>query len=85
MSYINIDHNKCTGCGECAANCPFGVIHLEAVPTDGSNKAIIGQGCRLCSTCEMVCDQEAIRFISDAAAESSNQANAIRDAEDFHF
>lgn len=83
MSYINIDHNKCTSCGECAASCPFGVLHLEAV--DGANKAVIGQGCRLCSTCEMVCEHDAIQFVPDSAPKGSNQSSAVREAEDFHF
>ena len=79
MSYMKIDYNKCIGCGECAADCPFGVIRLQ--PADGSNsrKAFIGPGCRLCSTCEMVCDHEAITFVSGEGT------GTVSEAEDFHF
>lgn len=83
MSYMKVDHNKCVGCGECVADCPFGVLRLESA--GDSNKAVIGPGCRLCSTCEMVCEHEAIEFVSDSAPGGNNQSSAVRNAEDFHF
>lgn len=85
MSYMNIDHNKCVGCGECVADCPFGALRLTSVSPGGANKAVIGPGCHLCSTCEMVCEHDAIELVSGSAPDADNQASAIRDAEDFHF
>ena len=77
MSYMNVNHNKCIGCGQCVEDCPFGALRLES--SSGSNKAVIGPGCRLCSTCEMICDQEAIEFVSGEGT------GTVKESEDFHF
>ena len=51
---IQIDLDKCTGCGSCVAVCPFGLIEIV------DDKAHIGEGCTLCGACQEACDYEAI-------------------------
>lgn len=79
MSYMHIDHTKCIGCGECVENCPFDAAKLTPSDDHSGNKAVIGAECCLCSTCEMVCEQDAVQLVSG----SGNRT--IKLAEDFHF
>jgi len=51
---IEIDLEKCTGCGSCEPICPFGLIELV------DDKAQIGEGCNLCGACVEACDFDAI-------------------------
>ena len=51
---IHIDLDKCTGCGNCAAVCPFGLIEVI------DEKAYIKEGCTLCGACLEACSYEAI-------------------------
>lgn len=58
---INIDPDKCTGCGNCLPACPFGVIELV------DDIARINEGCNLCAACLDVCPYDAIT-IDDSQA-----------------
>jgi len=51
---INVDVEKCTGCGLCVKVCPFGAVSI----VDG--KASIGPGCTLCGSCVKACPVGAI-------------------------
>lgn len=51
---INVDKDKCTGCGTCAEVCPFGAI----IVVEGT--AEIGDQCNLCGACQEVCETGAI-------------------------
>ena len=54
MPRIAIIERKCTGCGDCAAVCPFSAIDMN------EGKADINSGCRVCGICLKVCPQNAI-------------------------
>lgn len=51
---IRIDIENCTGCGNCVAVCPFGL--LEVV----DDKVRLKEGCTLCGACKEACACEAI-------------------------
>ena len=53
---IQIDLDKCTGCGSCVPVCPFGVIELV------DDKVRIKEGCNLCGACVDACTFEAIKI-----------------------
>ena len=54
MAKIAILERKCTGCGLCAANCPFGAIEMK----DG--KPELNAACRVCGICVRNCPEKAI-------------------------
>ena len=64
---IRIDPDKCTGCGDCVAVCPFDAIEIV------DNKAEIGEGCTLCGACQEACTQEAviIDVVKEAVSDDS--------------
>lgn len=51
---INIDLEKCTGCGSCEPVCPFALIEVV------DDKAYIKEGCNLCGACVDACPEDAI-------------------------
>jgi len=56
---IQINHDSCTGCGNCVPVCPFGLLELV------EGEIQLKEGCTLCGACQEVCDYEAI-VIEDA-------------------
>ncbi len=59
---IHIDLDKCVGCGDCLAACPFGLIEIV------DEKAHLSEGCTLCGACQEACDYDAI--LIEAVAEA---------------
>ena len=51
---IQIDLDKCVGCGDCVPVCPFGLLEVM------DNKVQLKEGCTLCGACQEACDYEAI-------------------------
>ena len=53
---IQIDLEKCTGCGSCVPVCPFGVMELV------NDKARVKDSCNLCGACVDACTFDAIKI-----------------------
>ena len=51
---IQIDLDKCVGCGNCVPVCPFGLLEIV------DDKVQLKEGCNLCGACQEACDYEAI-------------------------
>lgn len=54
MAQIAVLERKCTGCGLCQKNCPFGAIDMK----DG--KPELNAGCKVCGICVKNCPEKAI-------------------------
>jgi NAD-dependent dihydropyrimidine dehydrogenase PreA subunit len=62
---IDIDSNKCNGCGNCVEVCPQGAITID------DDVAVVNQGlCVQCGACVEVCPVGAIRQVAPVYAES---------------
>ena len=48
---MQIDVERCKGCGLCKEVCPLGVINVEGRKVD------VGEGCVECKTCMKVCPE----------------------------
>ena len=65
---INIDLDKCNGCGSCTAVCPFGLLEIV------DDKVQLKEGCTLCGACQEACGYEAIII------EALPEAEAVSDS-----
>src|SRR4030042_6441814 len=60
---IQIDLEKCTGCGNCVPVCPFGLLEIV------DDKVHLKEGCTLCGACQETCAFEAIVIEAAPAVE----------------
>jgi len=51
---LEIDLDKCIGCGQCIEFCPFGVLEMVG------GKVVLKEGCTLCGACVDACGYEAL-------------------------
>lgn len=71
---VNIEKEKCIGCGACVYACPFGALELL------SDKAEVKDACTLCGACTTSCPVEAITVPErENAAEAAPGAAEARD------
>ncbi len=53
---VNIDADKCTGCGECVDICPVEVYEM----VDGKSDPVKAEDCLGCESCIEVCEFDAV-------------------------
>ncbi|MFZ5774876.1 MAG: nitroreductase family protein [Thermodesulfobacteriota bacterium] len=58
MLHFRVDEARCIQCGECAAECPAGVIVLDGLP-----RLVNEAGCFQCQHCLAVCPEAAISIL----------------------
>jgi NAD-dependent dihydropyrimidine dehydrogenase PreA subunit len=56
MYKIEVDEEKCIGCGECVEICPVDVYEMQ----DEKSVPVNAEECIGCESCVEVCEQEAI-------------------------
>ena len=57
MSYnVNVNQEKCVGCGQCADVCPAEVYEIK----DGKSEPVNSDECLGCESCVEVCESDAI-------------------------
>ena len=56
MYNVEVDAEKCVGCGECIEVCPVDVFELQ----DKKSVPVNEEECLGCESCVEVCDEEAI-------------------------
>lgn len=57
MGYnVNVDADKCVGCGECVDVCPVEVYEIK----DGKSEPVNAEECLGCESCVEVCETSAI-------------------------
>ena len=54
MAKIAVLERKCTGCGLCAKNCPFGAIDMK------EGRPELNAACKVCGICVKACPEKAI-------------------------
>jgi NAD-dependent dihydropyrimidine dehydrogenase PreA subunit len=59
MPEINIDLEKCNGCGTCVDTCPVGVYEVK----DDKSVPVKIEECLACKACEVQCPNAAIQVI----------------------
>ena len=63
MPKVNVDWNKCNGCGTCVDNCPALVFELQDLPDYPDSKKSVpvrAEDCILCMNCMTSCPTGAI-------------------------
>lgn len=59
MVKIEVDKEKCKGCGFCVDNCQHRVLEIQ----DGVCVPVKPENCRFCMLCVSVCKQKALKII----------------------
>lgn len=65
MVKVNVDLEKCTGCGTCIDTCPVEVFEMVEVDGEQKSKPVNEEECIICMACETTCPESAIEVIED--------------------
>ncbi len=57
MPILEIDYDKCTGCGDCVSKCPGQAVSM----VNGKPSLMRPDDCNYCTECEQFCTSGAIR------------------------
>ena len=75
MIQFRIDKERCTQCGECAEDCPAGVITMDEYPKINNE-----EGCYRCQHCLAVCPTGAVSVLGRDPDASTELAGNMPDA-----
>ncbi len=64
LGVVEVDEEKCTGCGKCATICPGKALYIEGI---GKNKKAkmepVFPQCMACNDCAAICEQGACKVV----------------------
>jgi nitroreductase/NAD-dependent dihydropyrimidine dehydrogenase PreA subunit len=75
MIQFHVDEERCSQCGDCAEDCPAGVISMDDYP-----KIINEEGCYRCQHCLAVCPTGAVSILGRDPDASTELAGNMPDA-----
>src|SRR5450830_1272415 len=65
MPLLEIDKDKCIGCGGCIEACPFGALSLV------DNMVVVNDKCRACGACLLACPVHALNLPPERPQEAA--------------
>lgn len=68
---LQLDKDKCIGCGMCVESCPYGAMSFTDFPT------IDAEACRLCGSCVEACPEEALVMHNPAQERKQMEGTGI--------
>lgn len=69
---IEVDQEKCTGCGKCLEVCPKG-YKIWKKNSEGKAEIIDLDYCHVCTLCASQCRADAIKIIRDTYEKKENE------------
>ena len=72
MPLLEIDKDKCIGCGGCIDSCPFGALSLV------DDLVVVNDKCTACGACLLACPVHALNLPDPPSRKSSENLAAYR-------
>lgn len=80
---VEIEVEKCVGCGGCANVCPAQVFQIKDLAQDFRVIEIYRERCTYCGRCEEVCQEGAVRLTPEFELATNNKADITDQLEIF--